>query len=362
MKKFIIHNLYIFLVIFTLGFFPFISYAQNSTLLTPEEVLWLKSRNNTVIVYPEKGFVPFSYQSASGIPQGLSIDFLEIISKKIGFKIQYLPSRPLYQILDDIKAGKGDIITSISSTKDREDSLLFTDDYISVSTVIVVRKDSGKNKELSLADLNGMKVAVRKDSALEKFIQINYPRVIVESLTEDEVSLQQVVLGEVDAAVMDIASLSFYLSKQVLNSVKVAGNVGYEYKLSFAVTKEKAMLQSILEKGLAQISKNDRQILIDKWVSLPNEAKKENTTWTYVKNIFAENYVFIFIISCLIVIIFLMGRHKHIHGHYFKKRHVETLKEDLEKLEHSNEILSQELEEIQKQEDQIRDKIDSLDN
>ena len=362
MNKFITHNIYIFLVIFTLGFLPFFTSAQNSTLLTPEEVLWLKSRSNTVIVYPEKGFVPFSYQSASGLPQGLSVDFIELISKKLGFKIQYLPSRPLYQITEDIKQGKGDVILSISNTEERQENLFFTDEYISVSTVIVVRKDSGHSKELTLSDLNGEKVAVRKGSALEKFVQTNYPRIILESLTENEISLQQLVLGEVDAAVMDIASLSFYLSKQVLNSVKIAGAVGYEYKMSFAVPKDKQILQSILEKGLQQISKNDRQILIGKWVSIPNEVKKENTTWTYLKNMFSENYVFIFIISCLIVIIFFMGRHKHIHGHYFKKRHVENLKEDLEKLEHSNEILSQELEEIQKQEDQIRDKIDSLDN
>lgn len=354
-------NIYVFLTMLTLAFLPLVVSAQNTTLLSPEEVLWLKSRNNTVIVYPEKGFVPFSYQSASGIPQGLSIDFLEIISKKVGFKLEFLPSRPLYQILDDVKAGKGDIISSIASTKDREDQLLFTDEYISVSTVIVVRKDSGNNKELSLADLNGEKIAVRKDSALEKFVQTNYPRVILESLTEDEISLQQVVLGEVDAAVMDIASLSFYLSKQVLNSVKVAGNVGFEYKLSFAVPKDKAILQTILEKGLGQISKNDRQIIIDKWITVPGEPTKEDSFWNKLKNIFAGNYPFIFIISCLIVIIFLMARNKHQHGHYFKRRHVDDLKEDLEKLEEANETLSEEMKMIQKEENKIRDKIEKLD-
>lgn len=253
---------------------PYKSFAQE--LLTPEETLWLQSRNNTLVVYPEKGFPPFSYQSSSGTPQGLSIDYIELIAEKIGAKIEYLPARSRFQILEDIKNGKGDLITAIASTKEKETSLYFTDNYITISTVIVVRKDFNEKKVLTVADLTGKKVAVGEGYALAEFLNKNYPRIILEKVTDDEVGLQQLVLGEVDVAVMDIASLSFYLSKQVLSSVKIVGSVGFDYNLGFAVPKDKEILQAILDKGLSQISKTDREILNEKWISVPNQ--EDNTS------------------------------------------------------------------------------------
>ena len=79
-------------------------------ILTPEERLWLQSRNNTIVVYPEKNYPPFSYQSTSGIPQGLSIDYIELIAEKIGAQIKYLQAKPRTQIIDDLAHSKGDVI------------------------------------------------------------------------------------------------------------------------------------------------------------------------------------------------------------------------------------------------------------
>jgi ABC-type amino acid transport substrate-binding protein len=70
-----------------ISFCPQISSASREDILTKEEVFWLKSRNNTLIVYPEKNFPPFSYQDSAGNPQGLSIDYLKLIADKIGVKI-----------------------------------------------------------------------------------------------------------------------------------------------------------------------------------------------------------------------------------------------------------------------------------
>ena len=87
---------------------------------------------------------------------GLSIDIIELIAKKIGVKIEYLPARPLSQIFDDVKAGKGDVVTSITHTKEREEFLYFTENYVTIPAVIVVRKDYNKNtidnaKDITLA-------------------------------------------------------------------------------------------------------------------------------------------------------------------------------------------------------------------
>ncbi|MBY0376779.1 transporter substrate-binding domain-containing protein, partial [Patescibacteria group bacterium] len=237
--------------------YPFVSLAQTRGLLSPEETLWLKQRNNTIVVYPEQNNPPYSYQDPAGNLQGLSIDYLELIAEKVGAKIQYLTPRSRGQILSDVEKGKGDVIAFITANKDQDSQLLFTESYATVPVVIVVRKDFNKGSSLTLNDFNGKQVAMIDGSAIEDYVNINYPRVVREGVTDDEVGLQQVVLGEADAAVMDVASLSYYLSKQVLSSVKIAGNTGLDSRPAFAMTKDKGLLQSILEKGLSQITTND---------------------------------------------------------------------------------------------------------
>ena len=79
---------FIFKIIF-IGTFVFFAfginvYAQTRDLLTPKEALWLKERNNVIVVYPEQNSPPYSYQSPAGSIQGLSIDYLELIAEKVG--------------------------------------------------------------------------------------------------------------------------------------------------------------------------------------------------------------------------------------------------------------------------------------
>jgi ABC-type amino acid transport substrate-binding protein len=349
-----------------LGTFVLISAFPNiinadSDILTPQENLWLKSRNNTIVVYPEKNFPPYSYQNSSGTPQGLSIDYIEIIAKKIGAKIEYLPARSLSQILDDFEKGyKGDIVTSLTDTKDKESYLYFSDIYVTSPAVIVVRKDLDKGDTLTLSDLTGKKVAIGSKYAVEDFVRVNNPRVVIESVTDDESGLQQVVLGEVDAAIMDIASLSYYLSKQVLNSVKVVGSTGFEYKLSFAVPKDKEILQSILDKGLQQISTNDRKIITEKWIVVPNELKPSNSLASFLKNNLS-NVVLYLLLSIIIVILLIKRNHMHFSfKRRFKLDEVNELKQEIIELEDTSKSLMDELNEIKILEENIKEKVKKI--
>jgi hypothetical protein len=207
-----------------------------------------------------------------------------------------------------------------------------------------------EKKNLTVSDLTGKKVAVGDGYAVAEFLNKNYPRIVLERVTDDEVGLQQVVLAEVDAAVMDITSLSFYLSKQVLSSVKVVGDVGFDYKLAFAVPKDKQILQSILDKGLIQISKNDRQILNEKWVSILKDEQKDSVYDILVHSFTREN-VYIALIFSLIVVVILSFKRRSIHSRFFsKKKNVEALREEIEELGEMNEILSEELDKVKKEE------------
>jgi hypothetical protein len=223
-----------------------------------------------------------------------------------------------------------------------------------------VRKDIDIGSNLTLADLTGKKVAIGSKYAVEDFVRTNNPRVVIESVTDDELGLQQVVLGEVDAAIIDVTSLSYYLSKQVLNSVKIVGSTGFEYKLSFAVPKDKEILQSIIDKGLQQISTDDRKVITEKWVVVPSEIKSASSFVPYVKSNLST--IILYILLCFIIIILLL-RQKH--GHFSLRRHakldaVEELKEEIIELEDTSKGLMYELNEVKALEENIKEKIKKI--
>lgn len=351
---------FIFLIL-SFGFLPasFV-FSQNADLLSPEEIFWLNSRNNTIIVYPEKNYPPFSYQSPGGNIQGLAIDYLELIAEKLEIKINYLSPQSRNQMISDLGLGKGDVATGFTESPNQNDSFIFTESYATVPTVIVVRKDATKKSDLNLTDFNGRRVSVVAGSALFYYIKENYPRVILEDVTDNEVSLQQIVLGEVDAGVMDVASLSYFLSRQVLSSVKIGGNTGFDYKLSFALLNDKPILQSILEKGLMQISIKERELFNEKWVTFPNQEKREDDFLSSIENNFDRISVYITLTLLLFVIFVLLIRQNRRNIFLRKARNMKALKEEVKELEEANELLAEELKEIQDNEHNLKDQINEF--
>lgn len=347
-------------IIAILAFFAVSGIALSQVdILSKEERMWLKSRNNIIVVYPEKNTPPFVYiTNPDSKPSGLSIDYLDLISEKIGANVVYLPARSRAQILQDIQEGKGDVIARLDqSTPTYEQNLIVTESYASVPAVIVVRKDSDF-KELTLTDLSGKRIGIVSNSAAARFIRENYPKIVLQQVTDDEISLQQLVLGEVDASVIDVASLSYFLSRQTLSSVKIAGHTGFYYQLAFGMKNDKTILQSILEKGFSQISENEKQVLSDKWIKPVSEGLKakprlfkDDQTLLIVGGI-----VFGAVIIALSLIIVTKRRYAISNSNFFKWKTQKVVTEKLDKLEEVSEALEKELEEVRELEKDLIDR------
>ena len=352
---------YIFITTLLLFIVALSSFAQTKDLLSPEETLWLQSRNNTIVVYPEENNPPYSYKNSAGNPQGLAIEYLDLIAEKIGAKIQYLTPRSRSQVMTDFQAGKGDVVASVTPDTNKEQFMVFTGNYLTSPAVIVVRKDYNSNAGLNLNDFNGKRVAVINSSALESYMRINYPRVVIEEVTDDEIGLQQVVLGEADAAAMDVASLSYFLSKQVLNSVKVIGNTGFEYKPSFGISKTIPILQSIIEKGLSQISTSDRSLLNDKWIVVPAQNSQQDTSLlAQIRDNVSIITLYVLFGLGVIVIVVLLIKRRNPMAYFTKPREISELEHEVFGLEKSNTVIAEELKIIKEQEDRLEKKIDSI--
>lgn len=366
LSLFMLYRKLLFLFIFIIQIPVVVSAEGPSELLSPSENIWFEDRSRTIIVQPEKNYPPFSYTLKSqknSFPQGYSIDFIELVAEKIGGTIEYKEARSFDQIMEEVRLGNTAVLVSITETEERLKYFNFTDPYVSVPAVFVVRKDSSfTGSNLSPVDFSGKRVAVGSEYAVEGYLKQNYPRIVLEGVTDDEVALQKVLLNDVDAAVIDIASLSHFTSRSVLSSVRIAGTTGFSYELAFAVPKDNKELLSIIQKGLLAISEPEREILRSKWINFQEQVINEASSKTFWDK---EGYyipITVAIAGVIIIVIFAIRPRRHTFFDHIKSgvsRKQEAMQK-LEKLEEASQVLEAELKEIKQIENTIAETINNL--
>lgn len=330
-----------------------LGYIQaKSSILTPEEIEWLESKNNTITVIPERNNPPFAFNDTSWKSQGIFIDYINLVAKKLDVKVDFLMARTRLDVIDALKQGKGDYIGNLGADKAKELSLPHSAPYFNTPVVIVVRNDYVSGTGLTLDDLHNKKVSVLAGSVVELFIKKTHPKIILEEVFDNELVLQKIVLAEVDAAVINLASLSYYMSKQSIKSIKVVGNVpGFDVNLAFTTSNNEPLLNSILEKGLAQITPEEREDILQKWQDTP--IKKVNKEVNSLPMI----VLYTFSIIGIFALIFILVEHKRRPQYISKKGHPSSkLEEDIMLLEDMNKML------IKKLEDDIKEKVQNTEN
>jgi len=212
---------------------------------------------------PEKDYAPFVSVGPAGQVQGLSIDVLDILKPRLGATVQMLPPDNLANILQAARRGEVDLISSLRPTPERAEFLAFTEPYVKVPAVLVVKQGPVPP---TLKDLAGHSVAVGKGYAVEGFVRANYPLVRWVALPDDVTALQGLMRGDVDGVVADVASVSDATRHRGIRGVQVVESLPFDYELSFAYRKELTALGDALNAGLKDITPATRQALLRRWI------------------------------------------------------------------------------------------------
>ncbi|NVN91405.1 MAG: transporter substrate-binding domain-containing protein [Desulfuromonadales bacterium] len=253
-------------------FLATIAQASNGVkdLLTPAERLWLTKNQPRVVLAVETGYAPFVFLDANGQATGLAHDYLLLLESKLGvhFKQHYSPS--LDDIFQKVRNGNVQIVNAVTKTPWRSKFLTFTDVYVSVPNVIVVSKDRpGRMREENLA---GFRVSLVKSYAVTEQLTNTVPGIVPDLVPDDLTALLNVSFGRSDAAVIDLATASYLISRNGITNLRVAGEATYNIHLSMATPLGEPVLHDILQKGLATITDAERQEIHKRWISISGQS------------------------------------------------------------------------------------------
>ena len=255
---------------FLLLFLPFHFIFAEELHLSETEQIWLNSNHKSIKVgiheYPP---LVISKTNKENEFDGISIQYLRIIEKKIGVNFEFVPFDSWAELLEQVKTNKVDMIFAIQQTPERDQILLFTDPYLTSNTQIITRKDTNVLSELS--STSKQKVAVVEDSALYSYLKETYPNIRLVQVKDELNALAKVSSGEVDFSVGEISRVSYYFQKELFSNLTISGNIDFQYNFRFGVRKDFPLLRNILQKALNDISPKERTIILKNWIYIDHE-------------------------------------------------------------------------------------------
>ena len=249
-----------FIILFLTSLFSSIN-KENNSIFTVQELEWMK--NNPVIkVGVDKAWPPFDYY-ALGVHNGISSEYLKIISEKTGLRFD-IYSDVWSNVIEKIKNKELDILACAVKNPQREEYLDFTNPYLTLDIVVVGKKELVLK---SFEDINNFKVVVQKngyiyDSLVKKFPNMDF--VFVESNQE---ALKLISYGKADLYIDNLPTISYFIEKDLLTNLEIKIKADFEPSLlSIAVIKEKNILKTIFNKVLSNISEEQINEINKKWV------------------------------------------------------------------------------------------------
>jgi len=232
--------------------------------LTATEKTWLKA-HPVIRLAPDPDFPPIEFFTRDGGYGGITSDYIAHIEKKLGIHIEIIHLRNWNEIVAKAKNREIDMYVA-GNTPQRAEYMLFTKPYLEFPAVIIARERV--KGPLSLGKLSGMKVSVVSGYTAHDFIASYYPKLHLDPVPDVRTGLRKVSFGLSDAFVENLATASYYIEKEGITNLRIAGESGYFYKMGFCSRNDWPELNHILEKTLAGISAGEKEAIYKKWISL----------------------------------------------------------------------------------------------
>jgi polar amino acid transport system substrate-binding protein len=157
---------------------------------------------DTLTVGMELAYPPFEMTDEKGVPKGISVDLANELGKALGKKI-VIQNTAFDGLIPSLKTGKIDlIISSMTITDERKQSIDFSDPYLSTGLCLLVGK---KSPVQSIDDLDkpNVTVAVKKGTTGHIYATQKLKNAKLLVLDKEAAAVLEVVQGKADAFIYD---------------------------------------------------------------------------------------------------------------------------------------------------------------
>lgn len=245
---------------------PVLAGAANIPL-PPEERAWLDDHAHDLTLSFEPRFPPIEYLSADGQFSGLSADLLTAIEKRLHITLTKRPVQHWTEVLDGLRSGTTAIAPAITPTEERKEYVIFTKPYAEIPLVIMTRR--GEPTNLTLDSLDNRIVDVVRGYASADIVRSHANgRFQVREVDNIREGLHDVSFGLADALVESQAVAAWYISKEGITNLQIAGTTGVVEPLTIGISNRYPHLAHAVQKAIDSIPPDEMQRIVNRWIKL----------------------------------------------------------------------------------------------
>jgi PAS domain S-box-containing protein len=236
--------------------------------LTAEEKEWLHA-HPVVPVASDPAWPPVEFCEPGGEFRGIVYDYMGLIERRLGIKFD--PARHLswQESYARLKRREIAMATCVAETPQRRAFWTFTKPYLSIPIVIFTRTDVPYIATLD--ELKGKKVAVVDGYAIQEWMALDHPEIVLAAVGTPEEALDKLERGEIFAYLDNMLVIGHYTAQRRVSNVKIAGQTPYRNDQSMAVRSDWPILAGILQKALDDVSAAERAAIYHRWVPIRYE-------------------------------------------------------------------------------------------
>lgn len=246
--------------------FPATRSLAADVVLTDLERYYVET-NGELLLCADPDWVPFESINERGEHHGIAADLLKLVSERTGVKFRLVLTKSWEESLDYSKAGKCQALSFLNETPKRKEWLVFSEPIFTDVNVFITREEHPFISDPGA--LTGETLVLPKGTAMEEFIRKDYPNIRISIVDSEAEAFQMVTERKASMTMRSLIVAAYTIKKEGWFNLKIAGQLpGYTNRLRVGLTKDKANLLDIINKGINSISGQDRGAIVDKHVSI----------------------------------------------------------------------------------------------
>lgn len=246
---------------------------QPEIVLNTKERLWVR-QHHVIKVGGGSEWPPYDFRQENQY-QGVARDYLDLIAKKVDLVFDYSTTDTWSGLQKKLRDGTIDLLPAIYLDKNNQEQLLFTATYVQAKEFVFVCDNN--NTINSLEDLHGKRAVFVRGSNTKPVLEKQFPEVIIYEVDTIGDALQMVAKNQADFYIDTYGAVSYVSRELGLVGIKAVFPVDFvDTGLRLAVTRDKRVLFSILQKGLAAITPAEKEIIEQHWLGTnPKDRHKQ---------------------------------------------------------------------------------------
>lgn len=211
-----------------------------------------------LVVGTDATYAPMEYMDESGEIVGIDIDIVKALAEELGIEVEFknIGWEPLFPAVDN---GEVDFaVSSITITKEREESFDFTDPYYVANQLILVPEDSDIT---SFADLEDKKVSAQINTTGHIVVKelLGETSTNIVAAETMPLAISEMINGNADASVGDNSTVNEYIKNNPNVEVKTIEDDSFEKEYyGLMVKKGNTEVLELLNEGIQKIKENGK--------------------------------------------------------------------------------------------------------